>query len=503
MTSLKPWASLALFASSALARPQSGIDALWATSIFQKRQTDSTATTSNITLAPVTSQPTDEIIPQANITLGYGQNDTSSDAVVNITLTTTYDGVLLESIESITAVDCSSNGVSLTFSDADTLASAYGSWSSFDLLLLVTNHMGDCDTEFERGFFVSSSYETFESNLTLVASASKKDLADVASKSCPINNLLLPLESFAFANQDKQIAFMRANFSGIPSTASSSSGAAKRDIVVDPDEVTVAADFDFGPVTLYSYEDYVTVTANKAAVDVSVTLGGYLDFDIWTLSLESLYVDVETTASADLSLGLNVTGAYNTTFSYDVGYEYYVVDVAGILTFGPEISLSVGADLDLDAEIDVTLALGAGIPNGTLHLDLVGDNTAATGWDEPTYYANLTLSEEGSIGVTPYLSVTVGIEFEVLGGLLDLSSGLTPKISFPTTVTLDGEQEIGVGSGTNNTVTITQPGSDGCSNGVEVDSDFEFTLDAFVTEYWNTTLYDYNVSIADVCYSWA
>lgn len=301
---------------------------------------------------------------------------------------------------------------------------------------------------------------------------------------------------------------MRANFSGIPGVAPvpAASASQKRDIIVDPSAVVIDAAFDFGPLTLFSYEDYVSVTANTAAVDVAVTLAGYLDFDIWTLSVEALSVDVETAASAALALALNVStsDAYNHTFSYDVGYESYLLDVAGILTLGPEIALSVGAALELAARVDVRLDLGAELANGTLHWDLLGaDKTAAAGWDDATSYANLTLSEHGSVGVTPFVSVTVGLELEVLGGLVDLSSGLTPRISFPTTVTLDAEQEVDVGSGTNGTVVVTQPGSDGtCTNGVEVKSDFEFTLAAFVTEYWSDTLYSYSAAIADQCYSW-
>lgn len=295
---------------------------------------------------------------------------------------------------------------------------------------------------------------------------------------------------------------MRADFSGIPASTSSTSSAAKRDIVIDSDDFTVTADFEVGPVTLFSYEDYVSVTANKAEANVSVTLSGYLDFDIWSFSLEELYVDVETSAYADLNVEVSVTASYNDSFSYDIGYVASLVDVTGILTFGPGISLAVGADLDVDVAVDVTLDVGAEIASGTLHLDLIGDDTAATGW-EPTYHANLTISEEGLIAVDPFLSVTVGIEFEILGGLLDLSSGLTPKVSFPTTITLDATQEIDIGSATNGTLTVTQAGSDGCSNGVEVDSDFEFTLEAFVTEFWSTVLYNYTTAIADECYSWA
>lgn len=204
MPSFTPWASLVLLASSALARPQHG------TGLSpRQRRTDTgpstanatAAATSNITLTPITlgdKQTTRALTPQPNITLPYGNSNNPStaasstllstasppnDAVVNITLTTIYDGVLLEWIENLASVDCTSDSVRLTFNDTDTLELAYNTWSSYAELLLVTNHVGDCDTEFERGFFVSSSFEAFEANLTLVAGAMKKSLTDVACKS--------------------------------------------------------------------------------------------------------------------------------------------------------------------------------------------------------------------------------------------------------------------------------------------------------------------------------
>lgn len=239
-------------------------------------------------------------------------------------------------------------------------------------------------------------------------------------------------------------------------------------------------------------------------MDVSVTVGGYLDYDVLKSKVEALYIDVETTASADLVLGLGVHAPYTKTFSYDAGLEYYLIGVAGILTFGPAISLSVGADLSFDAGIDVTLALGAAVDKGTLHMDLVGDSKqAGGGWETPTHYANLTLAESMSVGVSPFVALTVELDFELLGGALDLSSGLTPKLEFPTTAKLGSEQGASAGSGGNQALTITDTGSDGCSNGLQVESAFELSLNAFVTEYWSDVLYNYTVPIADKCYVWA
>lgn len=177
-------ASLAFFASSALAKPQTGIEGVRA--LLSRQATDANTAASNITLTPITTVD-NTLTPKPNITLNYGVDNSTTDAannaVVNITLTTAYDGVCLESIESLAAVDCSSDSVNLTFADADTLNAAYSSWSTYANLVLVTNHVGDCDPEFERGFFVGSSFQAVEEDLTLVVGAVKQNLTDVACKS--------------------------------------------------------------------------------------------------------------------------------------------------------------------------------------------------------------------------------------------------------------------------------------------------------------------------------
>lgn len=293
---------------------------------------------------------------------------------------------------------------------------------------------------------------------------------------------------------------MRANFTGIPGTsAASSSSQAKRDIVIDPSDVTVSQEWDLPSTKLYEYDPYIDVTADSGSVAVAVTLGGYLDFDIWSWSLQSLYVDVETSASADLVLELDIKAPYANNFSYTNAVGYYVVDVPGILTFGPELSFVVGAEVDVDAAIDIVLDIGAEIPNGTVHLDFVNGGTTAAGW-VPTYHANLTLTEEAALEITPFLAVTVGLDFHILGGALDLSGGVTPSIHFPTSVTLDAEQDI---SATGKNVTVVQPGSGvACSNGVHVATDFDFAVDVFVTQFFEMTVYNVTVPLADLCYSW-
>lgn len=296
---------------------------------------------------------------------------------------------------------------------------------------------------------------------------------------------------------------MKTQFHGLP--AVSSTDPSRRDIIIDPDKLTYSNTWSLPSQVLYEYDPYVKVTAQSGQLDLSVGLSGYLEFDVGALSLDALHVDFATAIRSDLVLELGVTAPYNNTFAYSPdALVYYIVNVPGIITFGPELLFSVGADLDVAAAVDVVLDVGAEVSNGTVHIDFVDWNsTAAAGW-EPTYHANVSLSEKATVAVSPFVSFTVGVEFEVLGGALDLSGGLTPKASFPTTVTLDAGQDIGAGSGEN--TTVTQPGGDGtaaaCTNGAAVVSDFEFSLTAFVTQWYNQVVYDVKVPIAEECYSW-
>lgn len=181
MSRLVSLAVLAL-ASSATAAP--GLKAA--------RQSDDTVNAtvvSNITLSPipVPTKP-DCLVPQTNVSLDYGLNNTDL-AAVNVTLSTNYPTILLETILNLTTVDCSSDSVAITFNNAEDLNDAYTQWSSHAKLLLITNHMGDCDTEFERGFFLAGTYTADTSSLTLTATAEKTSVNDIICEFIPRHQL--------------------------------------------------------------------------------------------------------------------------------------------------------------------------------------------------------------------------------------------------------------------------------------------------------------------------
>lgn len=156
------------------------------------RQTDASASDS-ATLAPVTivSDDVNIFTPQVNVSLPYGTQNTDQ-SLVNVNLTTAFPSLLLETLSTVVSVDCASDSVSVVFDNADDLESAYSEWSSHSVLVFVTNHMGDCDTELERGFFTADSYTVDESSLTLVASTQKSSINEVACEFHIPDNYQLP-----------------------------------------------------------------------------------------------------------------------------------------------------------------------------------------------------------------------------------------------------------------------------------------------------------------------
>lgn len=211
-----------------------------------------------------------------------------------------------------------------------------------------------------------------------------------------------------------------------------------------------------------------------------------------------LYLETNTTSDLVLDLGIDL--AFNKSFSYVQDIEFYTVDIPGVLSFGPQISFTIGADASADAAVDVALDLSSEIYNGTITLDYTGNLTAVGSWD-PQFDISVTVSEAAGVAVTPYVTSSFAMEFDILGGAYNASGGIAPQAKFPTTIALDAAEEIGAGK--NTTATTTEKGTGECENGVELLSEFSFDLEAFVTGRWNDE-YAYNVTIpvVDKCISW-
>ena len=93
-----------------------------------------------------------------------------------------YPSIVLEDIDDITSVDCSLNSVTLKFSTATVFTSMQSAWWSIGKFVMITNHMGDCDVELERGMFLVSSVSFDNRTLIATATSHQTDVSSVVGK---------------------------------------------------------------------------------------------------------------------------------------------------------------------------------------------------------------------------------------------------------------------------------------------------------------------------------
>lgn len=140
----------------------------------------------SVKLGPVSSPSSDpsdlsNIVPKFNFTLHYGTNDTSTPASNSqISLQMKFPSVLLEDILSVYSVVCSDTGVAVNFNDEVSYEKSKTEWPNSGDFILFTNHLGNCDAEFERELFLVGGLAFDEATLTVIATAEKSDFQSTA-----------------------------------------------------------------------------------------------------------------------------------------------------------------------------------------------------------------------------------------------------------------------------------------------------------------------------------
>ncbi|KAF2705068.1 hypothetical protein K504DRAFT_440914 [Pleomassaria siparia CBS 279.74] len=410
----------------------------------------------------------ENVIPTTNVTLSYANaNETDAVPSVNVTLAMSAPSVLLEAIASVSVVDCSPTSVDVTFTNAIAFAEARATWPTDGNFTLITNHMGDCDVELERGFFLVTGLTWSNTTLNVRAVSINQDIAAVADVA-------------------------EISFGGLEATP-----LGKRALVLDP-SFTLPVNYSFPRnTTLYSSAPYLTIAADSADFGAQLTVSGYLKYSFLQFKLNQLYFDIDAGFDASVTLSASIGAGYNSTFIYaapELSYQF--VNIPGVLTLGPALTFSVGAEVASSAAVNLETTFSVGIADGNVHVDALNKSASSTSGWKPTYYIGSNISSNANVDINPYVSVTVELGIDILGGLVDLSTGLTAKPKFTNEFSLTDVAGF-------NTTAIKGLNSEGtCSQGLAVESDFELEVDLFVTQFYRTTLWDYKVDVADVCYTY-
>jgi hypothetical protein len=281
-------------------------------------------------------------------------------------------------------------------------------------------------------------------------------------------------------------------------------------ITMDPSLSLTFADGLDANTVLYRDGDNFKLTADEASFSSTITFSGHLKYNFGAVKLEALYFDLDASFDADLALSASASGAYKKTHRYapdDLSYS--LVSVPGLVSLGPGISFAVGVDVDVSAAVGLKAGAGITIPSGNVHVDFLdGDKTGTSGW-EPHYNSFANVTEAADVRIDASAEVTVELAFELLGGLVDLSSGVTATPGFDNRFKLRGEQGVAIAGRElgDADVRVLMSREDGMvcsadSNGLELETDFYFKVKAFATKFWNAELYSVRVPLWDYCYTW-
>ncbi|KAK1996073.1 hypothetical protein LX36DRAFT_130423 [Colletotrichum falcatum] len=423
------------------------------------------------------------IVPATNVSLYYAGAGESAqqDGSIDMKLAFKNPAVVLEHVDAVKAVVCADDELTVAFSEPDAFREAVRGWTaSADEggFVLVTNHLGNCDAEFERGFFLATGLAAVDEDaLSVTVAASKEELADVAG-SCEMSFTSLPAATLS------------------------------RRLTLDPSYTLNFAEGLANDTVLFSDGQYVNITADEAWFSSSITFSGYLKYNFWGFKLEALYFDLDAAFDSAVGLTVDVLAAYSHSLKYAPdALSYSLVTVPGVVELGPGVAFAVGLDLNVSAAVGVTAGLSVGLPAGKVHLDLLDfDKSSATGWD-PVYSSHANITQSADVKVDTSADVTVRLAFDLLGGLVDLSAGITATPGFNNTFKLRGDQRLGLAGNFTSppTEAVADVPKDGlvCAdkNGVEFATDFQFNLTGYATKYWSGQLYSTHIPLWDVCYS--
>ncbi|KAF7176111.1 hypothetical protein CNMCM7691_001587 [Aspergillus felis] len=392
------------------------------------------------------------IEPASAISLYYqAVNSSSIGALVQADLQ--LPSIVLEDVNDVSRVTCSAESVTVTFNSTTIFNQAYTSWPRADLLL-VTNHLGNCDAEAERGIYHAASLNFDASTLTITASTSKTNLQEQAKA-----------VTIAFGH----------------STPSQH----KRELATSVD---LAWSGDLIRTT------GLTIHANNATLDAAVTIDGIIAYNIETKTATTLGLDIAVALDSTLSLSVSAAGSFlRNVYTYRWSpIEAAGFSIPGILTVGPVLDLNVGVDMGMNGTADVSSNMTMAT-SGLFHLDLLNMTDSSASGVAPKATATSRMDTAADIQLDPFVGAEVGVTVNLFEGLLDLSSGLAAKATVVNVFNVDADLVVGA----DGNVTLVPPaaGSGGCENGYWFTSDFWFNVTAKMTALFTADLYHVDMPI--------
>ncbi|KAJ0160687.1 hypothetical protein CTA2_7535 [Colletotrichum tanaceti] len=389
--------------------------------------------------------------PKTSVTLRY---EGVGGASAQVRARMKRPAILLETIDAISEVHCSDAGVVISFSAADDYKTCLDAWRAKNFII-VTNHANGCDDADERGIFVVKGLARDDDTLTLVADATRAELRD------HMEEAIIDFEH--------------------PGTAA----VTKRSISGRSRSQTA----DLSGSTLISTEA-LSIVARAAKLESAVSLAGHAHYDLLRFELVEFYVDLDYSAALHLNVSTAVKSHANTgLYSYSpLTLSISALRIPGILDVGPSVGFALGVEFATTGAVKASVDFVSSIRGANVHLDFLdGNKTSATGW-RPETSVDAEIDAKVQLQLNPYAVLSVGVDVNLLNGMIDVSAGVKAKPSLVNAFAVDLKFSYVSETG----VTLAKPAPDQCTNGAWFASTFHFVLMAFATQFYRKTLLTFN-----------
>ncbi|KAI1777124.1 hypothetical protein F4818DRAFT_439486 [Hypoxylon cercidicola] len=410
------------------------------------------------------------IVPSTNVTLDYSL-DTLADprSSVSIVLQTYEPVVLLEAIGSVHQVACTYSTVTIGFNTPAAFERAISEWPHDGDFWLITNHLEKCDTRGDRGIYLVVGLNWDNDTAAVTAQTAKMDFGSIASS-------------------------IAVTFSDVQGSMSNNSG----NITFDEPGINIASNFSLPTGDeILSDPPYFSATANNGYLSDAAVIRGHFSYDVPTQQLQSLWFDIDSAFYGDLAVTFNVSMPLSSnSYSFSPGTFFAsAINVPGAFSLQPALRWSVGADVGADGAVHHSSNITMSIPDGHAHIDFMNSSKSSiVGWG-PRLTSAVQTDQAATGHASPFVAFSIELGLNIMDGLFNTTGGVTATPQFVNELNVAQSQ-----TRIRKADRMIWPRNITCSNGFELRSAFNFTVDAYVTDAWQKTLYNTEIPIEDECY---
>lgn len=242
-------------------------------------------------------------------------------------------------------------------------------------IILVTNHLGQCDAGRERSFFLTTHVEFDSSTLVATTKSTKVDVSSLACKclSCSCH----PQKTLTL-----EIAVTEMEFGHIHSDDSITHDPLNRRLELNPSysvDRNVTLDEN---ITLFTDDSSLArVQADRASFTYNVTFSGRFKYNWLLFKIEDFYVDIDADLTADIGISAVLDAARNKKFEYAPKSLHFGFEIPGLFDIGPSVQFAIGGNYSASEDARISTGLKAAVKGGNVHLDaLDAGKNRATGW---------------------------------------------------------------------------------------------------------------------------